>query len=234
MHLYRQLPSAPHRDALAGFVESVTGVREARPAHAPTLLVPAPTFPAADKATAKRLAKRLAKQPPGRLRKAAAKTCRFDALVKTGQRAAVLPAAALRLGRPRTGEALVAAAPGVRHWRPWRPTTSGSAGWSAARRGRARAGRGRRGRRRARARPDDAHGAGVDAVGGAVTVEVVVRERPWFAFAERVAAEVAAAAAAAEPGVASGDTTRGPVAGRRARRLLLLPPSPSQRRRRQQ
>ena len=78
MHLYRQLPSAPHRDALAGFVESVTGVREARPAHAPTLLVPAPTFPAADKATAKRLAKK----PPGRLRKAAAKTCRFDALVQ--------------------------------------------------------------------------------------------------------------------------------------------------------
>ena len=28
MHLYRQLPSPPHENALAGFVESVTGVCE--------------------------------------------------------------------------------------------------------------------------------------------------------------------------------------------------------------
>ena len=50
----------------------------------------------------------------------------------------------------------------------------------------------------------------LDAVGGGVTVEVVVRNPnvPWFAFAERVAAEVAATAAetVAGPGVASGDT----------------------------
>ena len=207
MHLYRQLPSAPHRDALAGFVESVTGVREARPAHAPTLLVPAPTFPAADKATAKRLAK----QPPGRLRKAAAKTCRFDALVQA-------PGSAPPCYRP-LRFAVAAPEPAKRWWqrllaRTPPATVATDDEWFcrlvephvvAA-----------LAQDEAAVTVDGPAPArttytvqALDAAGGGVTVEVVVRNPnvPWFAFAERVAAEVAAAAAAAEPGVASGDTT---------------------------
>lgn len=209
MHLYRQLPSPPHRDALAGFVESVTGVREARPAHAPTLLVPAPTFPAADKATAKRLAK----QPPGRLRKAAAKTCRFDALVQA-------PSSTPPCYRP-LRFAVAAPEPAKRWWqrllaRTPPATVATDDEWFcrlvephvvAA-----------LAQDEAAVTVDGPAPArttytvqALDAVGGGVTVEVVVRNPnvPWFAFAERVAAEVAAAAAetVAEPGVATGDTT---------------------------
>ena len=205
MHLYRQLPSAPHENALAGFVEGVTGVREARPAHAPTLLVPAPTFPAADKATAKRLAK----QPPGRLRKAAAKTCRFDAL---GQ----APGSAPPCYRP-LRFALAAPEPAKRWWqrllaRTPPATVATDDEWfcrlvephvvaALAQDEAAVAVDGP-----APARTTYTVQA-LDAAGGGVTVEVVVRNPnvPWFAFAERVAAEVAAA----EPGEMSGDTTEG-------------------------
>lgn len=208
MHLYRQLPSAPHRDALAGFVESVTGVREARPAHAPTLLVPAPTFPAADKATAKRLAK----QPPGRLRKAAAKTCRFDALIQaTGSAPPCYRPLRFALAAPepakRWWQRLLARTPPATvatddEWfcRLVEPHVVAALAQDEA-----------------AVTVDGPAPArttytvqALDATGGGVTVEVVVRNPnvPWFAFAERVAAEVAAAAAAAAiDDVSKSDTT---------------------------
>ena len=197
MHLYRQLPSPPHENALAGFVESVTGVCEARPAHAPTLLVPAPTFPAADKATAKRLAK----QPPGRLRKAAAKTCRFDALVQApGSVPPCYRPLRFRVAAPepakRWWQRLLACTPPATiatddEWfcRLVEPHVVAALAQDEA----AVAVDGP-----APARTTYTVRA-LDAAGGGVTVEVVVRNPnvPWFAFAERVATEVAAAAAAA-------------------------------------